>query len=55
MMSVCRLFHGIHELHLEFEGYIKKICNQLKRRVIKKIMRYFGTKSMAIYGLKKTI
>ena len=54
MIWVSRLFYGIHELHLKFEGYIKKYVINLKD-VTKQIIGYFGPKAMVIYGLKTNV
>ncbi len=51
MAYVCRLFHGIHVLHVQWEGYIQQCVVNLKA-VTKQIIGYFGLKAMQIYGLQ---
>jgi transposase len=51
MAWVCRLFHGIQVLHVQFEGYLQQIVINLKE-VTKQLISYFGRRAQQIYGLK---
>ena len=50
MARVCRMFHGVHVVYLEFEDGVQEIVSNLKE-VLKKIIHYFGPVAERIYGL----
>lgn len=52
MAYVCRLFHGIQVLSIQWEDYVQQCVVNLKA-VTRQIIGYFGHKAMEIYGLKK--
>jgi hypothetical protein len=51
MAWVCRLFHGVHVLLVNFGSYCQEVVINLNA-VTKQIVRYFGTRAEEIYGLK---